>query len=88
MLTAYKTIKNGYDYHLHVHLENYIIQDCNHSGDYHKRFDEDCCNSHRYRGQDIRKQLKRVLLNNRPMIKGKYCLENVFGRRGKQKFVI
>ncbi len=58
MLTADKTIKNGYDYHLHVHIENYIIQDCKHLDEYREVVEENCCNSHKYRGQDIRKQLR------------------------------
>ncbi len=70
MLTAYKTIKNGYDYHLHVHIENYIIQDCNHLDEYREVVEENCCNSHKYRGQDIRKQL----INDRGSFLWRICL--------------
>ncbi len=54
-----KVIKDAYHYHLKVQLKDYIVQDCNHSDAYRERLREDCCNSHKYRGQDIRKQLRR-----------------------------
>ncbi len=54
MLTFDKTIKDGYHYQLKVYLENYIVQDCEHTDAYREKYGECCCDSHRYQDQDIR----------------------------------
>ncbi len=61
MLTEYKTSKaviDGYHSHFKVFLKNYIVQDCEHSGAYRKKYGECCCNSHRYHGKDIRELMR------------------------------
>lgn len=49
---------DGFDYHLKLWLKDYIVQDGNHSDAYRERFGLNCCNSHKYKGQDIRELLK------------------------------
>ncbi len=49
-----KAIIDGYHDHLKVFLKNYIVQDCEHSAAYRKKYGERCCDSHRHHGQDIR----------------------------------
>ncbi len=53
-----KAIIDGYHDHLKVFLKNYIVQDCEHSAAYRKEYGECCCNSHRYRGKDIRSLMR------------------------------
>ena len=43
-------LRNGFDYHLQVWVEDYIIQPCG-----HPEWMQECCNARELRGRDIRR---------------------------------